>query len=624
VFVDAEGNLLGAAQTGGAYGDGGVFELARVGDGYASTPTLVASFVFTTHPGTNSRLVADAAGNLFGTTALGGEYGDGTIFEIARTDTGYASTITTLASFETQSPNGVVVDAAGNLFGTLNGTIYELAKTADGYADAPVTIATAPDPGYGLSDLGLDSAGDLFATTLFAGGANGQGSIVELPKTGTGYAGTTVTLASFSDATGHAPATGVLVDAKGNLFGVAEDGGDGGASGTVYELARTADGYAGTPTVIANFTDADGYLPYSLVADASGNLFGNTVYGPGDSEGGGVFEVTDSGYVPCYCAGTLIRTVAGEVAVETLRIGDQVVTHTGAIRPIRWIGSRAYDGRFIAGNRDMLPIRILAGALDGHAPLRDLLVSPHHAMFVDGVLVPAERLVNGISIVQETSVERVHYFHIELDSHDILLAEGAPAESFVDCDSRAMFHNAAEFAALYPGQDAPRWQFCAGRVEDGPALAAIWQRIAMRAGVAPSSAAGPMRGSLDQGDREGIAGWVADNDALPVALAIGVDGVEIGRVLANCHRADLEQAGIGTGRQGFRIALPSLDPARAHLVAITRASDGTSVPGSPVLLPALRRAPLHADGAAAALLAAAERLHAARHATASGARQRGA
>jgi hypothetical protein len=101
----------------------------------------------------------------------------------------------------------------------------------------------------------------------------------------------------------------------------------------------------------------------------------------------------------------------------------------------------------------------------------------------DGELVPVEHLVNGVSIVQCEAVERVAYFHVELDSHNVIVAEGAAAETFVDCDSRRMFHNAVEFAILYPGEDAPRWAFCAPRLDDDPKVEAVWRRLAPRAGI---------------------------------------------------------------------------------------------------------------------------------------------
>jgi uncharacterized repeat protein (TIGR01451 family) len=154
--------------------------------------------------------------------------------------------------------------------------------------------------------------------------------------------------------------------------------------------------------------------------------------------------------VPCYCPGTLIRTVRGHKRVERLRIGDKVMTASGALRPIKWIGRRSYAGRFIRGDKRVLPVCICAGALDDKVPKRDLWVSPHHALYLDGVLIEAKDLVNGVSIVQADRVDKVEYFHIELDSHDVIIAEGALAESYIDDDNRSLFHNAHEHNALYP------------------------------------------------------------------------------------------------------------------------------------------------------------------------------
>jgi hypothetical protein len=137
-----------------------------------------------------------------------------------------------------------------------------------------------------------------------------------------------------------------------------------------------------------------------------------------------------------------------------------------------------YAGRFLAANPNVHPIRFHAGSLGTGLPRRDLLVSPEHAMFLGGVLIPARCLVNGSTIVQERGLERVDYFHVELDTHDVLLAEGAPSESYLDDDSRGMFHNVSEFAALYPDAPDPGL-FCAPKVDEGYELEAIRQRLSV-------------------------------------------------------------------------------------------------------------------------------------------------
>jgi hypothetical protein len=281
----------------------------------------------------------------------------------------------------------------------------------------------------------------------------------------------------------------------------------------------------------------------------------------------------------CYCPGTRIATDRGEVSVERLAIGDRVATADGQAETIRWIGRRTYGGRFVAKNPLMLPVTIRAGALANGVPHTDLHVSPGHAIWVDGQLVPAGRLVNGVTITQAGRVTEVTYLHVELDRHALLLANGAPAESFLEATgARAQFHNAAEFHTLYP--DAPSMAPMQPRLEDGFALQFIQDRLAARAGMRPTAEpAGALRGYVDQVGPDYVCGWAQDIDSPeePVALEITSGGMPVLCALANAWRADLRQAGLGSGFHAFNVKCPA---GLKGLVTVQRVSDGALLPNA--------------------------------------------
>jgi hypothetical protein len=233
-------------------------------------------------------------------------------------------------------------------------------------------------------------------------------------------------------------------------------------------------------------------------------------------------------------------------------------------------------------------------------------------MFIAGVLIPARLLVNGATITEATDVDLIHYVHLELASHDILLANGAPSESFVDCDSRGMFQNEAEYAALYPNDPGQRWTFCAPRIEDGHRLEDIRAELAARAGLAPPTTprTGTLLGYLDTVTLDVVRGWAwqPDHPNEAVRLGVLVDGGLVALVVANRERSDVRKAGFGNGRCGFHLTLARpLSPFREHVVEVRRLVDGKALTHSPQVLKA---APL-LDAAAREALAAAIRGHAA-------------
>lgn len=207
-------------------------------------------------------------------------------------------------------------------------------------------------------------------------------------------------------------------------------------------------------------------------------LDGLVVEAASDGAGGALVSAA------CFVAGTLIETTDGPVLVEALRPGDTVRTHGGGRRPIRWIGYRHLDLTRHPSPEDTSPILIRANALGDGVPARDLRVSPEHAMFIAGGLIPARLLVNGGSIVQEAATRHVIYYHVELDSHDVLLAEGAPAETYLDTGNRGVFENADAPPQLHPrfadGQQGRIGRSCAPLFDQPSMAEPIWQALAER------------------------------------------------------------------------------------------------------------------------------------------------
>ena len=153
----------------------------------------------------------------------------------------------------------------------------------------------------------------------------------------------------------------------------------------------------------------------------------------------------------CFLSGTGILTKTGYQNIETLRVGDLVKTASGKEMPIKWVGIQSVD---ISSNRNLLqsnPVVIKANALGECIPSSDLRVSPNHAIYVEGLLINGGALVNGVNIYQEVPTEDFKYYHIELDSHEMVIAENTWAESYLpQNENRDDFDNAAEFDQQYP------------------------------------------------------------------------------------------------------------------------------------------------------------------------------
>jgi hypothetical protein len=328
---------------------------------------------------------------------------------------------------------------------------------------------------------------------------------------------------------------------------------------------------------------------------AAGDLFGPHQFSlSSDGAAGTVIDL-----VPCFLAGTRIRTKRGEKPVERLKIGDMVATMKGDYRPIIWIGRRSYDPSLAASHPalwpDIRPVRIRQNALADHVPARDLLVSPLHALAIGGALIPAGCLVNQLSIDQPVPTDMIDYYHIELERHDILFAEGAAAETYLDCGNRHMFDNHLDAPAR-----APVSGFCAPRLEEGAFVEAVNAGLRARAdvlfgamiggpmtGPMTGPVFGPVVGRVDEADHGLVRGWALAPEHQDEKLWLDIyDGTtHLARVIANHDRPDLRLAGFDNGHHGFRhdLAVP-LAADQRHCLHVRFARDQSELAGSPVVI----------------------------------------
>jgi hypothetical protein len=244
------------------------------------------------------------------------------------------------------------------------------------------------------------------------------------------------------------------------------------------------------PTTGGGFTSPGGVIPnifvfgsYGVSSAVTGGDADDVLIGQNSAifnKDPSAFKIPE-GPVVCFAEAAGIWTPGGRVAIEDLCVGDMLLTASNEAREIKWIGQITARPSRHPRPHEVNPVCVRAGALGEGLPLRDLRLSPGHAVYVDGVLVPVGHLVNGATIVQE-EVEQIRYFHIELDSHDVLLAEGLPCESYLDDGNRRSFLNSGENVELYGRLDPKSWDdACAPLVADGPQLAAIRQLLHARA-----------------------------------------------------------------------------------------------------------------------------------------------
>jgi uncharacterized repeat protein (TIGR03803 family) len=313
LIADGAGNLYGTS-LGGKHGDGVVFELSPPAVGNTLW-TKKALFAFNGADGDSplAGVIADHAGNFYGTTFSGGANKDGVVFELSPPTAGQTAwTETVLVSFN--GTNGrlsnarLIEDGAGNLYGTVqsggsngDGVVFELSPPAVGqtaWADTVLFSFNGTNGAYPIAGLTADGAGNLYGTTT-SGGRDNHGVVFELSPPAAGQTAWTETvLLSFNGTNGAYPAAGLIADGAGNLYGTAETGGASN-DGAVFELSPPAAGQTRwTEKVLASFNGTDGMYPAeALIADSAGNLYGSTGSG-GTYDDGVIFELSGTGFTP--------------------------------------------------------------------------------------------------------------------------------------------------------------------------------------------------------------------------------------------------------------------------------------------------------------------------------------
>jgi len=407
-----------------------------------------------------------------------------------------------------------------------------------------------------VMQLSANPGSTLSNTFDFSGAAGGAFALSEMSASSLNYTGTIDGMNVGSSATdvagvnylniqdGDAPITNVTWTTGGDTITLMD-----GAS-TISTLTLGSDILAG------QFVDwvADG--------SASGQTGGQVGLGGED-----IFLSS----VVCFAAGTRITTTDGEMPIEDLAEGDLVVTLSGAERvpaPVTWVGYRRVD--LVAHPRRELvaPVRIQRGAFGENMPHTELAVSPDHALFVDGKLVVARLLLNGMTITQDLDTRAVEYYHIELPQHAILLAEGLPAESYLDTGNRAMFSNAGLALVLHPdfaaSQGLSTWadDSCAPLVTTAAEVEPIWRQLAQRAeslGYTPPSYATTTDPDLHvMVDGRRLRPLTAKDGRYVFVLPAGAESIRLtSRAGAPAEVAayleDRRRLGVSVGRMAFHV-----------------------------------------------------------------------
>ena len=422
--------------------------------------------------------VRNVAGGLIQGGAWNGIYG-----------TGGATTIVnagTIVGNGSGANNGIQLFAGGSITNAAGGTISAPFKTAiyvKGGAGTVVNAGiissgTSGAVGFaaGFANRVIDDPGAAFIGTVDGGNTLGATAVSTLELASGATVGTVSGLGTQFVNFGS-----IDFDSAASWF----------ISGNTTGLAGTISGFASGDTIeVTGITvTGSGYAGGVLTLNEASGSVALTLPGSFTTSDFVVVNVASGADVslaaPCFVAGTRIHTERGAVPVEKLVKGEHLpVLLGGKPQPIVWLGHRWVDCRHHPDPKQVWPVCVSADAFGPGQPLRDLWLSPDHALFVNDVLIPVRHLVNGKTIVQQARDE-VSYWHIELPAHNVLYAEGMPVESYLDTGKRSAFANGGAAIDLRADFASQVWDTmgCAPLVLHGRQLAIAKRRLLAQATV---------------------------------------------------------------------------------------------------------------------------------------------
>lgn len=269
------------------------------------------------------------------------------------------------------------------------------------------------------------------------------------------------------------------------------------AGTTEIEIANTTKQATATWNSSTGVTAiTDGGIHFNI----SGNIFniaksgGTTLVGTSDG----------TNLIICFLAGSMIHTPSGELAVERLSVGDEIVAYVDGkemIRRVTWAGqARCHVRPHLPDDEAGYPVRILENAIADGVPYKDMLITAEHCLFFDGKFVPVRMLVNSRSIFYDKSITSYDYYHIETENHSIIMADGMLTESYLDTGNRRAFRQAGTVVALTPSRNLT-WNDAAAPLGVSRAFVEpLFREIAVRAEAAGWALQSAVPGLTDDAD----------------------------------------------------------------------------------------------------------------------------